>query len=240
MNVCSNTSEWVLIEVHDCPKVETQMLIPGGGINRMWYICTVEPCPTAQENGALVLLWHRWTQKIYLGKAARPQRSCILFGLRRLKVKSLGHVWLFATPWTVAYQASPSMGFSRQQYWSGLPFPSPGDLPDPGVEPGSPALSADAFRGRLSLELFIFPVVCLVCPEAQPCWTAISVDSLTLGLNSFHSVALELDMDVSVPALLLISPCPSFSVNLLRHTTPSPRPYMQSINIFFKLNFTSQ
>ena len=44
------------------------------------------------------------------------------------------------TPWTVAYQASPSMGFSRQEYWSGLPFPSPGDLPDPGIEPGSPTL----------------------------------------------------------------------------------------------------
>ena len=48
-----------------------------------------------------------------------------------------------ATPWTVAYQAPPSMGSSRQEYWSGLPFPSPGDLPDPGVEPGSPALQAD-------------------------------------------------------------------------------------------------
>ena len=48
------------------------------------------------------------------------------------------------TPWTVAYQASLSMGFSRQEYWSGLPFPSPGDLPDPGIEPGSPALQADA------------------------------------------------------------------------------------------------
>ena len=47
---------------------------------------------------------------------------------------------LFATPWTVAYQALPSMGFSRQEYWSGLPFPSPGDLPNPGLEPGSPAL----------------------------------------------------------------------------------------------------
>ena len=50
----------------------------------------------------------------------------------------------FATPWTVAYQASPSMGFSRQECWSGLPFPSPGDLPDPGIEPRSPALQADA------------------------------------------------------------------------------------------------
>ena len=48
------------------------------------------------------------------------------------------------TPWTVARQASLSMGFSRQGYWSGLPFPSPGDLPDPGIEPGSPALQAEA------------------------------------------------------------------------------------------------
>ena len=46
----------------------------------------------------------------------------------------------FATPWTVAHQSPLSMGFSRQEYWNGLPFPSPGDLPDPGIEPGSPAL----------------------------------------------------------------------------------------------------
>ena len=56
------------------------------------------------------------------------------------KVKSLSRVRLFATPWTVAYQASPSMGFSRQEYWTELPFPSPGDLPNPGIEPRSSAL----------------------------------------------------------------------------------------------------
>ena len=54
------------------------------------------------------------------------------------EVKSLSRVRLFATPWTVAHQAPPSMGFSRQEYWGGLPFPSPGDLPNPGIEPGSP------------------------------------------------------------------------------------------------------
>ena len=58
-------------------------------------------------------------------------------------VKSLSCVRLFVTPWTVAHQAPPSMGLSRQEYWSGLPFPSPGDLPDPGIEPSSPALQAD-------------------------------------------------------------------------------------------------
>ena len=46
----------------------------------------------------------------------------------------LSRVWLFATPWTAAYQAPPSMGFSRQEYWSGLPCPPPGDLPHPGME----------------------------------------------------------------------------------------------------------
>ena len=60
-----------------------------------------------------------------------------------VKVKSLSHLKLFATPWTVAYQAPPSMGFSRQECWSGLPFPSPGDLPDPGIKPRSPALQED-------------------------------------------------------------------------------------------------
>ena len=59
-------------------------------------------------------------------------------------VKSLSRVRLFVTPWTVAYQAPQSMEFSRQEYWSGLPFPSPGDLPDPGIEPGPPTLQADA------------------------------------------------------------------------------------------------
>ena len=56
----------------------------------------------------------------------------------KVKVKSLSP--LFATPWTVAHQAPPSMGFSRQEYWSGVPFPFPGDLPDPGIEPRSPTL----------------------------------------------------------------------------------------------------
>ena len=53
-----------------------------------------------------------------------------------------------ATPWTTAYQAPPSMEFSRQEYWSGLPFPSPGDLPDSGIEPGSPAVQADALSSE--------------------------------------------------------------------------------------------
>ena len=64
--------------------------------------------------------------------------------LHMLKVKSLSRVRLFAIPWTIAHQDPLSMGFSRQEYWRGLPFPSPGDLPNPGIKPRSPALQADA------------------------------------------------------------------------------------------------
>ena len=66
----------------------------------------------------------------------------------KVKVKSFSNVQLFATLWTVAHQAPPPMGFSRQEYRSGLPFPSPGDLPDPGIEPRSPALQADALTSE--------------------------------------------------------------------------------------------
>ena len=69
-----------------------------------------------------------------------------------MKVKSLSRVRLFAIPWTIAYQAPPSMGFSRQEYWSGLPFPSPGDLPDPGIEPWSRTLEADALTSEPPVE----------------------------------------------------------------------------------------
>ena len=54
----------------------------------------------------------------------------------------------FVTPWTVTCQASLSMGFPRQGYWSGVPFPSPGDLPDPGIEPTSPALVGEFFTAE--------------------------------------------------------------------------------------------
>ena len=73
----------------------------------------------------------------------------MLLGHPKVKVKSLSHVQLFATPWTVAYHAPPSMGLSRQECWSGLPFPSPGDLPDPGIKPGCPTLQADTLPSEL-------------------------------------------------------------------------------------------
>ena len=63
-------------------------------------------------------------------------------------MKLLSRVRLLATLWTVARQPPLSMGFSRQEYWSGLAFPSPGDLPDPGIEPRSPTLEADALTSE--------------------------------------------------------------------------------------------
>ena len=65
-----------------------------------------------------------------------------------LSLSSLSCVWLFVTPWTVARQGLLSTEFSKQKYWSGLPFPSPRDLPDPGIRLGSPAFQADSLTSK--------------------------------------------------------------------------------------------
>ena len=70
-------------------------------------------------------------------------------------MKSLSRVRLFVTPWTVAYQAPQSMEFSRQEYWSELPFPSPRDLPNPGIEPGYPTLWPDALPSEPPRKLYV-------------------------------------------------------------------------------------
>ena len=78
----------------------------------------------------------------------------------------LSPVQLFVTPWTVARQRSLSMGFSRQEYWSGLPFPPPGDLPDPGIEPTSPvspALQVGSLHTESSEKLSLFKIILKTC-----------------------------------------------------------------------------
>ena len=72
------------------------------------------------------------------------KRSCVLSGF--------SHVWLFATLWPVVHQTPLSMGFSRQEYWSGWPCPPPGDLPNPGIEPTSPALAGVFFTTNTTWE----------------------------------------------------------------------------------------
>ena len=97
------------------------------------------------------MVWYenkRYTHRP-MGQNWEPRNKHIQRELKvKVKVKSLSRVRLFATPWTVAYQAPPSMGFSRQEYWSGLSFPSPRDLPDPGIKPGSPEFQANALTSE--------------------------------------------------------------------------------------------
>ena len=102
----------------------------------------------------------------------------------KTKVKSLSCVQLFVTPWTVAYQAPLSMEFPRQEYWSGLPFPSPGDLPDPGIEPRSPTLQADALPSEL---------------PGKPCF---------MKLNGIHQEEFRLQKDCDTRAQICPLPHP--------------------------------
>ena len=92
-----------------------------------------------------------WSSKVTLAVVVFCQSSPSLLGVCMLS--RFSHVRLFETPWTVAHQAPLSMGCSRQEYWSGLPFPSPGDLSNPGIEPGPPALQADALPSEPSGKL---------------------------------------------------------------------------------------
>ena len=131
------------------------------------------------------------------------------------EVKSLICVRLFATPWTVAYQA-PSMGFSRQEYWSGLPLPSPEDPLDPGIEPGSPALQADALYGFLldwSLDHY---VVCFL----------ISCNILYFKVFFFS------DMRIATPAFF----CFPFAWNIFFH----PLTFSLYMSLGLKLIFCRQ
>ena len=91
----------------------------------------------------LFIIVQKYKQLRCLSEAEWINKMCYIHKVK-VKVKSLSRVRLFANPWMVTYQAPRSTGFSRQEYWSGLPFPFPGDLPNPGIEPTSPALQTDA------------------------------------------------------------------------------------------------
>ena len=115
----------------------------------------------------------------------------------RWNVKLLSHVRLFATLWTVAYQAPLSRGFSRQEYWNGLPFPSPGDLPDPGIEPRSPALEADALTSEP-------PGITVIGCFYQPWWVT---PMEFFGRDWLHTVMLISSSDKMHLQCLLCSHC---------------------------------
>ena len=103
-----------------------------------------------------------------------------------VKVKSLSHVLLFVTPWTVVYNAPPSMGFSRQEYQSGLPLPSPEDLPNPGIEPGSPTLQADALPseppGKSPRHKYQLLLDCNVIQQEISCQWIVILNDLLINL----------------------------------------------------------
>ena len=89
---------------------------------------------------------HKQSQQCLLQRS--QMRKELKAHTQKVKVKLVSRGQPFVTPWTIAYQAPHFMGFSRQEYWNGLPFPSPGELPNPGIEPGSPALQADALTSE--------------------------------------------------------------------------------------------
>ena len=99
------------------------------------YLCPLydDELQRGQSSNSVLFAWSQTLHSVLGGGAGRGglvARSCLTL----------------ATPGTVAHQAPLSMGFSRQGYWSGLPFPSPGDLPNPGIKPRSPALQADSLQ----------------------------------------------------------------------------------------------
>ena len=105
------------------------------------------PCPSVFNPGFLVTFAGEWNSNSRSGcnlYSFLKEHHCFWAHSANGTRECVSCVQLFATPCTVAHQSPPSMEFSRQEYWSGLPFPSPGDLPDPGIEHRSPALQADA------------------------------------------------------------------------------------------------
>ena len=136
-----NQSSWVWIRL--APSItsqlwhlkvfEIQFLLCQMGIAISTFKVTVRNMQDACEKA-----WH------FTGSPqSEVQRSFTFPTRKEKKVKSLSHVQIFATPWTIGHQVPPSMEFSWHKYWSGLPFPSSGDLPDRGIEPRSPALQVD-------------------------------------------------------------------------------------------------
>ena len=149
--------------VRDVISIESPSLLcpwdsPGKGTGVGGHAVLQGIFPTQGWNPGL--LHYRWIL-YHLSHQGRPSN--------KLKCLSLSRVRVFATPWTVAHQAPPSVGFSRQQYWSGLPCPPPGDLPDPGIEPRSPAdsLHRCSFYGEIKKQKLLIWKDCLLKHEAR-------------------------------------------------------------------------
>ena len=121
----------------NCPSVDDSE-------NKVWYVNTLKQCP-ASEKKELLLFETTCLDLcgIMLSEICEVEKDQYFMYLTYLHMCTcmLSHVQLCATPWTIA---PLSVELSRQEYWRGLPFPSPGDIPDPGIEPGSPVLQANS------------------------------------------------------------------------------------------------
>ena len=128
-------------------------------------------------------------------------------------VSLVSRVWLFEAPWTIACQAPLSVEFSRQEYWSGLPFPNPGDLPDPGMEPGSPALQADSLPSVSQSVQSLSRVQLFVTP-----WTA--ARQASLSITNSRSLPKPMSIELVMPSSHLILCRPLILLPSLPSETP--------------------
>ena len=169
-------------DVRDVGSIPGFRRSPGGGHdNLLQYSCLGNPMDRGAWQATVYGVGHNWsnlarmhTSILYLSIYATFSLS--IHPLMDTCVCYCCRVQLFETPWAVACQAPPSMEFSRQEYSSGLPFPSPGDLPDPGIKPMSlisPELQAGSLPselpGKLSLRLFLYFGYCKWCYNEHKC-----------------------------------------------------------------------
>ena len=137
-------------------------------------------------------------------------------------VQRLSCVWLCATPWTVACQALLSMGFSRKEYWSGLLFPSPRNLPNPGIKPASPALAGGSFTEPQRKEAQWIAICIHMSP---PCWASLPPRPPSQPSRAPQSCKLRCLCFMQVPISYLFCTCSVYmSILIPQFVQPSPSP----------------
>ena len=137
--------------------------------------------------------------------------KCVVFSVLLgggVCIQSLGRVWLLVIPWAVAWHAPLSMGFVRQKYWSGLPYPTPGDLPNSGIKPGPPALAKGFFYHCATWEAPFFVNYC----SNHKNWVSIKIESRWL---MFHILEMPLTLCLFVSCLHHCIHIPVYTKQLL-------------------------
>ena len=156
-------------------------------------LCYIRICSKfLVHNVAFSLFFFHWTDShnIYTYNTKKTPHIHYNYKLKSEKVKLFSRVWLFVIPWTIAYQAPLSMEFSRQECWSGLPFPSPGDLPDLGIKYRSPTLQADILPSEppgkpvnSKQQWIMEPINRMLCIRMQNEWTCFVAVNFSFNFN---------------------------------------------------------